>query len=217
MWLAAMLVQAAAPSWAPDDPNRITEPDWDKRPPPAVASRYYPKALAQEGGGASLEAVCIAGPDGMLNDCRIVEDSRPGLGGGEALLQILGLYRLKPVDRSGRPVAGRPLHFRMRMHPPIVFARAEGGWEILQDPYAWDDAYPKAALAAGVSGDATVACRGKKGARRIYCTVEAEAPEVQGFGAAALELQKRILVKPPRAGAGTDLRMTLSFRAPPAP
>lgn len=207
---AAVMLQAAGVA-----PDEIKRPVWDRKPTGMAASRNYPQALANAGGGARARAACVAASDGGLTDCRVIEESRPGLGAGEALLKILALYRLRATDGEGRPVAGRPLNIAMTFQAPIVFARAENGWEVLQQPWAWDDAYPEAALKAGVSGEVVVECKGKKGARKVLCEVVSETPSDQGFGAAGLELQKRILVKPP-AGAPTTLRMMLSFRAPPS-
>lgn len=209
--LAALaLGQAASPAAAP-----IIQPVWAKRPDGAIASRHYPKALAEVGGGARAVVECVAATDGDLGDCRVVEDSRPGLGAGEAALKLMYHFRLSPRDAAGQPVAGRPIRIPMILRAPTVHARAEGGWEILQDPYAWESDYPDKALAAGIAGEATVECKGHKRAKKIICTVVAETPTGHGFGAAALALQKRILVRPP-TGGGTELRMTIVFRPPPA-
>lgn len=210
--LAAMLAQAAvAPEARP-----ITEPVWDRRPAMAVASRHYPRALAEAGGGARAVVDCVAAPDGALSDCRIVADSRPGLGAGEAALKLATHYRLKPLDAKGEAVVGRRLRLATTLRAPTVHAKAEGGWEILQDPYAWESDYPDKALAAGIGGEATVECKGRKGAKKVICTVVAETPLGHGFGSAALALQKRILVRPPAAGGGIELRMTIVFRPQPA-
>lgn len=207
--LATLLAQAAAAEPA-------LKPVWVDRPPMAVASRLYPVALAEAGGGARTVVSCVVAGDGTLSDCNILEDSRPGLGAGEAMLKLMPRYRMKPVDANGRSVVGERIRMPMLWVAPTVHAKAEGGWEILQDPYAWESDYPKKAEQAGISGQATVECKGKKGAKKVICTVVEEAPTGHGFGDAALALQKRILVRPPAAGGGTELRMTIVFRPRPA-
>lgn len=209
---ALVLGQAASPAAAAP----IIQPVWSKRPDGTIASRHYPKALAEAGGGARAVVECVVGTDGALGSCQVVEDSRPGLGAGEAALKLMYHFRLSPRDAAGQPVAGRPIRIPMILRAPTVHARAEGGWEILQDPYAWESDYPDKALAAGIAGEATVECKGHKRARKIICTVVAETPTGHGFGAAALALQKRILVRPLAGGAGTELRMTIVFRPPSA-
>jgi hypothetical protein len=216
--MAVALMQPFAPPPAPpiSGPGNITRPAWERQPAMAQVSRLYPQALLDAGGGARVVVECVAAPDGVLANCHAVHDPRPGLGVAEAALAIVAYFRLKPLDQAGVPVVGRRIRIPINLRAPIVHARAEGGWEILQDPYAWEGAYPEKALNASVSGEATVVCQGKKGARKIYCSVEGETPTGHGFGAAALALQKRILVKPPAGGGGTALRMTISFRAPAA-
>ena len=64
------------------------------------------------------------------------------------------------------------------------------------DPATIIDDYPKAALAAGVAGVATIRCVHDDRYRPIRCTLVSEAPEGQGFGAAALAIAGRAVANP---------------------
>lgn len=72
-------------------------------------------------------------------------------------------------------------------------------------------AYPTQALAAGVSGDATVQCQVGRDGLLSACSVRSETPGELGFGEAALSLVPRF-----RAQVGADHAegATLSFRLP---
>jgi protein TonB len=110
--------------------------------------------------------------------------------------------------------------FGVNFRAPTISVHADNGWAVQQDPYGWESAYPKPALAAAVSGQAVVECKGASGKKFATCTVVGETPDGQGFGDAALELRARILIKPPPASAastGHTLRLTVTFHAPPKP
>lgn len=52
---------------------------------------------------------CVVTQDGLLRDCVVPEESPPNLGYAAAALKLARFYKLKPLDRSGVPVAGRTL------------------------------------------------------------------------------------------------------------
>ncbi|WP_292046881.1 energy transducer TonB, partial [Brevundimonas sp. UBA5718] len=64
--------------------------------PPAARSRY---------GRAELS--CLIRLDSRLDDCRVVDETPPGLGFGAAGLQVSGLFRFQPPTENGRPVEGQ--------------------------------------------------------------------------------------------------------------
>ena len=64
--------------------------------PPRARSRY---------GRAELS--CVIRLDDRLDDCRIVDETPPGLGFGAAGLQVSGFFRFQPPTENGRPVQGQ--------------------------------------------------------------------------------------------------------------
>jgi hypothetical protein len=78
--------------------------------------------------------------------------------------------------------------------------------------------YPAAALAAGISGEATLLCERSANGALAACRISEEQPVGQGFGAAALALAAKSAdgcggsLSP---GARTSRPIRFSFRAPP--
>jgi len=54
-----------------------------------------------------VELSCIIRLDARLEDCRVAEESPPGLGFAEAGLRVSGFFRFAPPTEDGRPVAGQ--------------------------------------------------------------------------------------------------------------
>lgn len=80
----------------------------------ALAAAGLAGAAAQTKGHASIN--CRVGADGRLSDCRVVSETPPGRGFGQAALRMAGRIRINPRTRSGRPTAGArvtiPIPFR---------------------------------------------------------------------------------------------------------
>ncbi len=53
------------------------------------------------------ELSCVIRLDNRLDDCRIVDETPPGLGFGAAGLQVSGFFRFQPPTENGRPVQGQ--------------------------------------------------------------------------------------------------------------
>lgn len=50
---------------------------------------------------------CVIRLDSRLDECRVVDETPPGLGFGAAGLQVAGYFRFQPPTEDGRPVAGQ--------------------------------------------------------------------------------------------------------------
>lgn len=111
--LAAVLIQAATPNGAP-----LVDPDWDRRPSGDDIARAYPKAAAKAFLAGVTRSTCTVTAEGRLTDCVSVEEDPSGSGFGKAAMSVLPLFRMRPVSRSGDPVAGRTITV------PIRFTRA---------------------------------------------------------------------------------------------
>lgn len=85
-------------------PVTITAPTWLRRP--RDLARYYPARALARGveGRAVLE--CLVDTSGAL-DCRVISETPPGWGFGEAARRISRDYRMQPATRDGVAVEGR--------------------------------------------------------------------------------------------------------------
>jgi protein TonB len=100
-------------------------------------------------------------------------------------------------------------------------ARAEpiaAMWETEPTPLEFNLAYPREALAAGVSGNVRLLCTIQED-RRLECAVHDETPSEMGFGAAALRLSRRYVLSAdnqnPSLAAGTRVILPVAFRVEP--
>lgn len=66
---------------------------------------YHPPNARSRYGRAELS--CVIRLDSRLDDCRIVDETPPGLGFGAAGLQVSGIFRFQPPTENGRPVEGQ--------------------------------------------------------------------------------------------------------------
>lgn len=64
--------------------------------PPGARTRY-----------GRVELSCLIRLDDRLEGCRVVDESPPGLGFGEAGLRVAGYFRFEAPTEDGRPVSGQ--------------------------------------------------------------------------------------------------------------
>ena len=113
-------LQAAAPSIInPPPPPPSGAPRWLERPHAADIARYYPPAAAQAGLGGRVVVGCTATAHGEMTDCAVVSETPPGLGFGQAALQLTREFRLAPRRSDGSSVQG------IKLRLPIVFGAPE--------------------------------------------------------------------------------------------
>ena len=98
----------------------VVDPFWLERPGPAAAAELFPAAAAKAGlkqGSAKVD--CRVTHDGLLNDCRIVQESPTGLGFGDAALKVAGIMKMNPWTAQGAPVDGA------RITLPVTLVKPE--------------------------------------------------------------------------------------------
>ncbi|MBL8552819.1 MAG: TonB family protein [Phenylobacterium sp.] len=103
--LAAALMQATAPA-APAAPSIITNPDWQRRPSGQDVGRLYPKAALKDDLAGRATISCDVAVDGRLTGCRATSANPEGAGFEEAALAMADVFRMRPLTKDGRPVAG---------------------------------------------------------------------------------------------------------------
>jgi TonB family protein len=119
--VAVLALAASAAHGAPPKPQVVTQPDWIARPTSEDLSKYYPKAAYTLFIEGRARVSCEVDAFGGLQDCRVTAESPAGMGFGSASLAMAPLFRMRPMTRDGRPVAGGkltvPIDFRMGSEP----------------------------------------------------------------------------------------------------
>ena len=117
---AALLALALAPAaHALDDglPPGATPADWLSKPPAAAVQNYYPELANDLDLGGFAEISCRVGVYGVVEGCRLVSESPPGLGFGHAALRLAPLFRFRPATTLVGPVPSQ-VQIPVRFVPP---------------------------------------------------------------------------------------------------
>lgn len=170
LWMAAALAAAEPEVAAPVQPSVITNPDWAQRPTGQDMARFYPAvAMARNQGGAATIA-CKVNAEGLLQDCVVTGESPPGSGFGEAALQMSAKFKMRPMQKDGRPVEGGTVRI------PIRFLLPEGTMDPLTVVFT---------------------CYGETGAQSEKVPTDVEALRAYGFFAAQAAVRSAAAAMPP--------------------
>lgn len=92
----------------------ISAPQWASRPNASVIQRLYPlEAAASETSGVAHVA-CVARWDGTLEDCRLLSETPPDMGFGEATLRAARRHRLEAAPQQGTDPRRGMVHLTIR-------------------------------------------------------------------------------------------------------
>jgi TonB family protein len=115
--LAASLASAAvADPNAPPRPTVITNPDWAQRPDADDLAEQYPAVAQFIGLGGKVQLHCIVATDGSVA-CQLEEETPAGMGFGDAALAFSKTFKMKPMLRDGKPVAGGVVTIPIKFSP----------------------------------------------------------------------------------------------------
>ena len=77
----------------------------------------HPREAFRQRLNGSARITCRIRLDARLEDCRVVDETPPGRGFGEAALAASGYFRFRPPTRDGRPVEGREVTVGVEFMP----------------------------------------------------------------------------------------------------
>jgi len=78
-------------------PPSATPPDWLVKPSAAAVQAYYPELANDLDMGGFARINCRVSGYGLVEHCRVVTESPPGLGFGSAALRMAPLFRFRPA------------------------------------------------------------------------------------------------------------------------
>jgi TonB family protein len=103
-----------------------------QEPAAGAAADAGPQANAPPAAGAEqvdgrARVSCTVTAEGRLVDCAVISEEPAGYGFGDAALRTSKLFKMNPIGRDGRPVAGAKVVIPMVFKPPPAASGPEGG------------------------------------------------------------------------------------------
>lgn len=92
-----------------------TAPEWLRKPTLDQLLAVYPRAAGQKGASGMAVIKCTVNLEGLLRDCKVVEEKPAGLGFGPAAQVLAPTFLMKPATKNGRPVESEitiPINFK---------------------------------------------------------------------------------------------------------
>jgi TonB family protein len=225
--LAATSLAGGVLAQPPPSGPVITNPDWVRKPTGNDLDNFYP-TRSRHGGRAAIE--CTVTVRGTLDHCKVVGETPPGEGLGEAALALAPMFMMRPQTVDGAPVGGATVTV------PVNFTGGIGGespeqrsvpvarslpWSASPTAADMASAYPKAALGKGSKGHLVLRCRVTEGHTTDQCDVMSEEPRGRGFGGAAKTLAREFKVSDNgdlmKQYRGLHVDIPFDFRDPQGP
>lgn len=181
MAVAASAAAFAGGAWAGE--ARVTaHVDWTRAPSFSDVAAAYPAAARTKGKDGEVVLGCATGPEGRLDECRVISESPRGLGFGGAARGLAAKF-LGP--------AGSRAQVRFRFSSERLDAQTveRPEWVGLPTPAAFQSAFPDAASKAGVlKARAVMSCTVDPTGGLTACEGVGEEPAGYGFAHATLPL-----------------------------
>jgi TonB family protein len=211
--------QAASSSSPPQ--HTIRNADFAEQPDNNEMQRAFPVAALRSHVDGKATIRCMVERDATLVGCQILAEDPPGLGFGQATLNVAQHWKIRPMTVDGAPRTGgvfqRTVLWRL---PPVsptpdlpVGAKPvlNTDFEAKPDNDVMERNYPRSALRRRVGGEARVKCTVTSQGALDGCTVLSEEPSGEGFGQASLNVTPYFKVRP-RAADGTPTEGAIFIR-----
>ena len=202
---------------APGDAN----PEWVRKPSSGALAGVFPSAAVKAAKDGRATIGCRVTIEGFLEACQVQSEDPPGLGFGQAALQLAPQFRMSPKIRGGKAVPGG------KVSVPIIWAGlASGGFRSTGQSLVLDPPWTVAPTATQVVaawpvqagdtpfGQAALRCGLDKAGVPRACDVISENPKGKGFGKAALTLSRsfQVAFDADKAKDLDDYKIDIPFR-----
>lgn len=221
------LTLAVAVTSAPFD----TEAKWLNKPTGGALRAVWPAEAWRRGLEGATHLNCTVTVQGLVSNCKVHDETPAGAGFGQAGLLLTPNFQFTPATLAGAPVPSSvvlPIRFALSGPGPPPDTgpemRAVQWTPWLSAPSDADvaKAYPRPALAAGLTGHVVLRCRITGDGALHDCGTITEAPAGKGFASAARALtsrfKARITVQDSHAlwRTATFIDLPIHFRPPAA-
>lgn len=90
----------------PNGARLIENPQWLRRPDGQEFAKYYPDRAQRMMVAGHALVECSVTSEGSLSSCILLDEDPTEFGFGDAAIRLMPLFRMKPLDADGLPVAG---------------------------------------------------------------------------------------------------------------
>lgn len=111
----AAVLAGASPAAAEESRDYVIRPVWTRTPTALDMRRYYPVRAGQAEGHVRLD--CQITAKGAFSNCVVQAETPQNVDFGAASLKLSRLFRMKPEDAEGKPVADRWLSLPIDWRP----------------------------------------------------------------------------------------------------
>jgi TonB family protein len=191
--LAIVLALAGLPSAA--IPQQVTQPDWLKKPSVDQLFAVFPTEAGRRGISGKAVLECEVTAQGALRACKVMSETPPGMGFGQAALSLAPQFLMKPQMVDGKPVGGAmvrlPINFKtegLMSGPGVVPVVTQPVWLSAPTVRQVVEQFPEKAIAKRQSGRTTMNCEFKSDGSLRNCHTINEHPTGLGFADAARKL-----------------------------
>jgi TonB family protein len=116
--VAGLALAAGGLAWAAKAPSVILQPDWLVRPTAEDMAKFYPPEAVKAHVEGFATLGCEVAADGRLAHCKVLKETPPGAGFGQAAMAMSSLFQMKPMSKDGHPTSGGVVRIPIRFALP---------------------------------------------------------------------------------------------------
>lgn len=103
---STLLIAQASTAPASGGQPQVVTPDWLRKPTVDELTRVYPRDALRHNVSGRAVFSCQVTEKGELTDCKVLQETPPNEGFGEAALKLAPSFLMRPPTRGGIPVGG---------------------------------------------------------------------------------------------------------------